>query len=323
MVGVALGATALWGVFAVEKLETTARGVAVSILASAIIFIAANKLFDLAPDRWSLFTTLVGAAGTFVVYALLWGNRAIDDPVLRTVIATLVGALAGYLLGTVHQRWARLGIGIGAGGALGALAASGMRRVILVFELESGTFELWPVLPYIDYGVLVGATLVGAVIGLLLWQARGRRNPPVRPMLFGATVGFLFAGWLLPSLGYGNQDGRADRLHRGGGGRRGPDRSQTHPRPQRSGAASKRPPVRTFSWSRRWDSSPPPSSSRPCEPCSSPSMDTRGQEYVGFVNYQGRFLKPQHLQRRRMGRDLHQQALPGGHRPGAHRDDRF
>ena len=95
----------------VEKSETTARGVVVSIVASAAIFIAANKLFDLAPDRWSLFTTLVGAAGAFVVYALLWGNRAIDDPVLRTVIATLVGALAGYLLGTVHHQWARLASG--------------------------------------------------------------------------------------------------------------------------------------------------------------------------------------------------------------------
>ena len=189
----------------VEKSETTARGVVVSILGSAIIFIAANKLFDLAPDRWSLFTTLIGAAGAFVVYALLWGNRAIDDPVLRTVIATLVGALAGYLLGTVHHRWTRLAIGIGAGGALGALAASGMRKVILVFELEQGTFELWPVLPYIDYGVLVGGTLVGAVVGLLLWQMRGRRNPPVRPLLLGATIGFLFGGWLLPSLGSGTK----------------------------------------------------------------------------------------------------------------------
>ena len=112
--------------------------------------------------------------------ALLWGNRVIDDPVLRTVAATLLGALAGYLLGTVEHRWSRLATGIGAGAVLGALAASGMRRVILVFELEQTTFELWPVLPDLDYGVLTISTLVGAAIALLLWQLRGRRTPLAR-----------------------------------------------------------------------------------------------------------------------------------------------
>ena len=203
--GLIVGALSLWGVVEVEKLENTARGVVVSIVASALIFIAANKLFDLAPDRWSIFTTLVGGGSAFVAYALLWGNRAIDDPVLRTAIATLVGALAGYLLGTAKERWSRLTIGIATGGALGALAASGMRKVILVFELERGTFELWPVLPYLDYGVLAGATLVGAVIGLLFWQLRGRRTPPARTLVLWATIGFLVGGWLLPDLGTGTK----------------------------------------------------------------------------------------------------------------------
>ena len=191
--------------FAVEKLEDTARGVVVSIVASALIFIAANTLFDLAPDRWSVFTTLLGAGGAFVTFALLWGNRVIDDPVLRTVAATLLGALAGYLLGTVEHRWSRLATGIGAGAVLGALAASGMRRVILVFELEQTTFELWPVLPDLDYGVLTISTLVGAAIALLLWQLRGRRTPLARPVLIGATIGFFFGGWLLPDLGTGTK----------------------------------------------------------------------------------------------------------------------
>ena len=203
--GLVLGGASLWGVIAVEKLENTARGVVVSIVASGLIFIAANKLFDLAPDRWSTFTTLVGGGGAFVTYALLWGNRAIDDPVVRTVVATLVGAVTGYLLGTVEERWSRLAIGIGAGAALGALAASGMRKVILVFELEQGPFELWPVLPDLDYGVLAGATLIGAAIGLLLWQVRGRRIPPARPMVLGATIGFLVGGWLLSTLGTGTK----------------------------------------------------------------------------------------------------------------------
>ena len=203
--GLLMGALSLWGVFAVEKLETTARGVVVSILASALIFIAANKLFDLPPSRWSVFTTLIGGGAAFVVFALLWGNRAIDDPVLRTVAGTLIGALTGYLMGTVKDRRARLAVGIGAGTALGGLAASGMRKVILLFEFEESTLELWPVLPRLNYGVLIGATLVGAGIGLLLWQLRGRRNPPVQPMVLGATLGFLVGGWLIPDLGTGTK----------------------------------------------------------------------------------------------------------------------
>ncbi len=203
--GVVLGGLTLWGVFTVEKLETTARGVVISILASALIFILANKLFDLPPSRWSLFTTLVGAAFAFVVFALLWGNRAIDDPVMRTTVATLSGALAGHLLGTVRHRWGRLAIGVGAGGLLGVLAASGMRTVILVFELEQDAFELWPILPRLNYGVLFGATVGGAVIGLLLWQIRGRRNPPIHALVLGATLGFLAGGWLLPDLGSGTK----------------------------------------------------------------------------------------------------------------------
>ena len=204
-VGVALGVLSWWGIATVDKLETTAQGVVVSIVASGLIFVAANKLFDLAPDRWAIFTTLVGAAGSFAVFAMLWGNRVIDGPVLRTVVATLVGAAAGYLLGTVEQRILRLVIGAGAGAVLGALAASGMRAVILVFELERGTFELWPVLPDIRYGALVILTLAGAAAGLAIWALRGRKRPVVRSLAWGATLGFAVGAWLVPDLGLGTK----------------------------------------------------------------------------------------------------------------------
>ncbi|WP_420611440.1 hypothetical protein [Candidatus Spongiisocius sp.] len=185
VVGVALGALTWWGITSVDKLETTAAGVVVSILASGLIFIAANKLFDLAPERWAVFTTLVGAAVSFTGFAMLWGNRVIDDPVLRTVAATALGAVAGYLLGTVERPLERLAIGAAAGAALGALAASGMRAVILVFELERGTFELWPVLPGLRYDLLAILTLVGAGAGLVVWLLRGRRASALRSGSWG------------------------------------------------------------------------------------------------------------------------------------------
>ena len=204
VVGVALGALTWWGVTAVDKLETTATGVVVSIIASGLIFIAANKLFDLAPERWAVFTTLVGGVASFTAFAMLWGNRVIDGPVARTVAATAIGAAAGYLLGTVERPVQRLAIGAGAGVVLGALAASGMRAVILVFEFEQGaTFELWPVLPDLQYGVLAVFTLAGAGVGLVVRLLRGRKTPVIPSAVLGATLGYAVGAWLVPELGLG------------------------------------------------------------------------------------------------------------------------
>ncbi len=289
--GLALGVLSIWGVFAIEKLETTARGVVISIVASTLLFIAANQLFDLSSDRWALFTTLVGAGGAFTIFALLWGNRVVDDPVLRTIIATLVGGGAGYLLGTVEHRWVRLGIGIGTGAGLGALAASGMRRVILVFERKPEPFELWPVLPDLDYAALAVATLIGGAIGLLLWVARGRRIPPLRPALFWATIGFAAGGWLLPVLGTGTKTDAliaAIGVGVGIGALLG-----LKPIPDRAGRGSLEASARAYIFL-------VPALGFIGVTLIIPTLrtlflsfhDTGGREYVGFVNYQDVFASP-------------------------------
>ena len=166
-----------------------------------------------------------------------------------------------------------------------------MRKVGLKFELEQGDFVVWPILPYIDYGVLAGATLVGAVVGLLLWQARGRRNPPVPPLVLGGTIGFLFGGWLLPSLGSGT---KTDALIAsigvgvGIGALIGLKPIPDHTQRGRIEASARSyiflipallfiaatlivPTLRTLFLS---------------------FHDTRGQEYVGFVNYRDVFSSP-------------------------------
>ncbi len=193
----------LWSMFAVDKLQTTAQGVVVSIVVSGLAFVAANKLFDLAPHRWSVFTTVVGAVLALAVFAVLWGNRVIDGPVLRTATATLLGAAAGYLLGTIRPRIVRVVVGATFGVALGTLAASGMRSVILVFELERGIFELWPILPALQYDALAISTVVGGAAGAAFWLLRGRRGPISPKVLWGATAGFAVGSWLLSDLGFG------------------------------------------------------------------------------------------------------------------------
>lgn len=194
-----------WLLGTTEKLETTARGVVVSIVASALLFLGANKLFDLPPNRWPIYSTIVGLGSSTTVFLLLWGNRAIDDPVSRTVAAAVIGAAAGWTLGTISHRWTRLAIGVGTGATLGALAASGMRKVILLFEQQGDDFELWPVLPNIDYGLLVGLTISGAAVGYALWQVRGRRHAVERSLVAWATLGYFIAAWVLPRLGTGTK----------------------------------------------------------------------------------------------------------------------
>ena len=205
VLGLAAGGVALWGVAAVEKLESTARGIVVSILLSGLLFIGANKLFDLAPTRWALFRALVGGGGALAVFLLLWGNRAIDQPALRTFIAVLIGAAGGYLLGVAEGKWRRLLIGAGAGAALGVLAATGMRTVILRYELEEGTFDLWPALPDLNFGVLAIMTALGAAVGYLwhLWRSRRTGKSPAPSIVGWATIGFFIGAWGMPTLGTG------------------------------------------------------------------------------------------------------------------------
>ena len=42
-----------------ERLIATVLGIVVALVASAIVFIGANKLFDLAPRKWTAFSTAI------------------------------------------------------------------------------------------------------------------------------------------------------------------------------------------------------------------------------------------------------------------------
>lgn len=172
-----------------DKVITTIIGVVVAVGVSGLLFVGANKLFDLAPRRWTIFGSLVGGATGFLAFLLLWGNRLIDQPVVITVIATAIGAAAGYLLTTNDQRETRLGIGLGAGVALGALAAYGFQDEIR---------------PPLDLAAIVVWTLVGAALGTGLWVLRGRTKPLIRYLLLWGSFGWGLGALLAPELGTGS-----------------------------------------------------------------------------------------------------------------------
>ena len=173
-----------------DRVIATIVGVAAAVIISAVVFVGANKLFDLAPRKWSIFSSLIGGAATLTAFGLMWGNRLIDQPVAVTVIATIIGAGTGYALSLASDANIRFGIGALGGVVLGALAGGALT--------EASRPALEPV-------ALVVAVAVGLAIGAGLWTARGRSAPIMRPLLLWGAIGWVFGAFLIPSLGDGNQ----------------------------------------------------------------------------------------------------------------------
>jgi hypothetical protein len=104
---------------------STLLKVVVVVVASAALFVAANLLFDLAYDRWTLFNVIVGAISGFVGYFVLSANgifrSLIDNRVnlagqgpydVNDWLWALIGggavALIMFLLSAPRQQLARL-----------------------------------------------------------------------------------------------------------------------------------------------------------------------------------------------------------------------
>ena len=172
-----------------DKVISTIIGVIIAVGVSGVLFVGVNKLFDLAPRRWTMFGSLVGGVTGFVSFMLLWGNRLIEAPVVSTVIATVIGAAAGYLLTTNEGKEVRLGIGIGAGVGLGALFANGIK-----IEVR----------PPLDFAAVVVWTLVGLAIGAVTWAIRGRAKPLVQYLLLWGSLGWGLGALFAPDLGTGS-----------------------------------------------------------------------------------------------------------------------
>jgi len=173
-----------------DRVIATAVGIIAAVGVSAIVFIGANKVFDLAPRRWSLFSSLIGGASSLLVFGLLWGNRLIEEPVAVTAAALVVGVAAGYALSRTSDRTVHLVIGVTSGVILGGLL---------------GFFFNSEYLPAIEPLGLVVSIGVGFALGAALWASRGRRASIVRSLLLWGSMGWLFGAWLLPTLGEGSR----------------------------------------------------------------------------------------------------------------------
>ncbi len=173
-----------------DRVIATVVGIIAAVGVSAIVFIGANKVFDLAPRRWSLFSSLIGGFSSLLLFSLLWGNRLIDQPVAATALALIVGAAAGYALSRTSDQSAHLVIGISGGVILGGLL---------------GFFFTDAYLPAISPVTLVVSVAVGLAVGAALWASRGRKTSIIRPLLLWGSIGWLFGAWLIPTLGGGSR----------------------------------------------------------------------------------------------------------------------
>jgi alpha-glucoside transport system permease protein len=173
-----------------DRVIATIVGASAAVIISAIVFVGANKLFDLAPRKWSIFSALIGGSSSLLLFGLLWGNRLIEQPVIVTVVAVVIGAGAGYAMSLVSDDMMRLGIGLFGGVVLGALLGA-----TLVPESR----------PANDPVGLVVSIVVALAIGLGLWTLMGRRTSVIRPALLWGAVGWTFGAFLVPNLGNGTQ----------------------------------------------------------------------------------------------------------------------
>lgn len=152
------------------------------------MFIGANKVFDLAPRRWSIFSTLIGALSTLTIFGLMWGNRLIDQPVQVTLAATVVGGATGYALSRTSDLNVHLIIGTVSGVLLGGLAGASIRP------------ELRPVNAPV---ALILFVVLFVAVGLGLWALRGSRTHPARPVLLWGSLGWVMGAFGYPALGQG------------------------------------------------------------------------------------------------------------------------
>lgn len=164
-----------------DRVVITVVGIVATVGLSALVFVGANKLFDLTETRFKLFNAAVGGVASFLVFGLLWANRITVSPVVVTIIATAVGAGIGYALGVFEGGPRRLIAGLAGGLALGLL---------LGFTVRS---FFWP---SIDPVAAIIGLAVGAGLGYLNWLLiRERYN--LRPILFAwLGVGWLLGAWL-------------------------------------------------------------------------------------------------------------------------------
>ena len=178
-----------------QQLGETALKIIVAVGISGALFVAANKLFDLAFPAWSVFCGVAGATVGFLGFLVLDGNRTLRD------------------LPATPWLWALIG-----GGALGAAAflPSAPRQIAARLPVAAATFAGVGILlglainerhqPDLNWGKFVLVTVVVTAVAVILRMAlsRGDMTRLPRTALLGAAIGSVLGGWGCADIGGGD-----------------------------------------------------------------------------------------------------------------------
>ncbi len=184
----------------VSKVLSTVITVVIAVAGSAGIWVAANLLFNQVRQHWNRFSAIAYGACGFVGGAVISGNRLIEGSgegdgalaefaswVWFPIVAGVATAVLGLLLAMNDAPPIRLAIGAGGFGALGLVVGILLR-------------PLWR--PDVAIGALVVWTVVIAGVGAGLSLLRSR--PPVAGALAGAAIGWVIGAFGAPDLGEGS-----------------------------------------------------------------------------------------------------------------------
>ena len=188
--------------------ETLVKVTAAVVLSGAL-FVGANLLFDLAYDRWTLFNTIIGAVGGFVLYGVLD-----NDGLLRSLYDRRVNILGQGPFDVNGWLWALIG---GAALALVMFLLSAPRQQLARLPMATIGFTAFGVLtafafdesvrPSLDGTKLAICTVVGAVVMGLIGLVRGGVSLAPKSALTGAGLGWLVGAWGGGHVGNGNLTG--------------------------------------------------------------------------------------------------------------------
>ena len=172
-----------------ENLIEAFWGITISIGVSALIFVGANRLFDLVVDRWFLFQAITGALCGSILSAVLVGNRLIKgSSFLFIILCALIFSALASIPSLISARKNRVGAGLAMGAGAGLIIATFLKD------------EVNPEIQITSLLVLVvAATLLYSLIAFALRKFR------VGGFLFFMTIGWVLGGWLLAEIGEGSK----------------------------------------------------------------------------------------------------------------------
>ncbi|MEM7092543.1 MAG: sugar ABC transporter permease [Actinomycetota bacterium] len=187
------------------RLLSTIGTTAIAIGIVAAIWLAGNAIVSQVSNRWPLFIGLSWGLTAAILFAVMRGNEVItalfaeEDPIAFgagggafgrlewPIVGAIIWGGGAALIGTLGNRLARLGVGIGLGVLTGILVAPNL----LIWQRAS---------------IPVGSTILWVLVGVIVGAAAHRAFPnrsasdPVPGALVGAAIGWTIAVWLRASF---------------------------------------------------------------------------------------------------------------------------